>query len=146
MTGSSNIRNPILVSYVAKGMLPYHGLGSGIKRALEEWPAIDFADDHDGCLFTATIHRKPVEELELADKGVFVVQMQGQEGFLSGQPDPINDLLKAIKADPSADYQTLAQVLGVSEATIKRNIQKLKQQSHLRRVGSKKTGRWEILE
>ena len=29
-TGNSNIRNPILVSYVAKGLLPYHGLGSGI--------------------------------------------------------------------------------------------------------------------
>ena len=26
-----------------------------------------FADDHDGCLFTATVHRKPVDELELAD-------------------------------------------------------------------------------
>jgi len=37
-TGNSNIRNPILVSYVAKGLLPYHGLGSGIKRALSRWP------------------------------------------------------------------------------------------------------------
>jgi len=37
-TGNSNIRNPILVSYVAKGLLPYHGLGSGIKRALDQWP------------------------------------------------------------------------------------------------------------
>lgn len=30
--GNSNTRNPILVSYVAKGLLPYHGLGSGIQR------------------------------------------------------------------------------------------------------------------
>ena len=65
--GNSNIRNPILVSYVAKGLLPYHGLGSGIKRALEKWPAIDFTDDHDGCLFTATVYRKAVEELDLVD-------------------------------------------------------------------------------
>jgi len=54
-TGNSNIRNPILVSYIAKGILPYHGLGSGIQRALDKWPDIDFADDHDGCLFTATV-------------------------------------------------------------------------------------------
>jgi len=27
--GNFNIRNPILVSYIAKGMLPYRGLGSG---------------------------------------------------------------------------------------------------------------------
>ena len=50
-TGNSNIRNPILASYIAKGLLPYHGLGSGTKRAQEKWPAIDFADDHDGRLF-----------------------------------------------------------------------------------------------
>jgi len=59
--GNSNIRNPILVSYVAKGLLPYHGLGSGIKRALEKWPTIDFTDDHDGGLFTATVHRRPTK-------------------------------------------------------------------------------------
>jgi ATP-dependent DNA helicase RecG len=42
--GNSNIRNPILVSYVAKGLLPYRGLGSGIKRAMEDWPEIEFTD------------------------------------------------------------------------------------------------------
>jgi len=51
-TGNSIIRIPILVSYIAKGLLPYRGLGSGIKRALEAWPEIDFFDDRDGCLFT----------------------------------------------------------------------------------------------
>jgi ATP-dependent DNA helicase RecG len=51
-SGISNILNPILVSSVAKGILPYKGLGSGIKRALDDWPEIDFADDQDGCLFT----------------------------------------------------------------------------------------------
>jgi ATP-dependent DNA helicase RecG len=62
-TGNSNIRNPILVSYAAKGLLPYHGLGSGIKRALAEWPEIDFTDDRDGSLFTVIIHRKPMEQM-----------------------------------------------------------------------------------
>ena len=56
--GNSNIRNPILVSHVAKGLLPYRGLGSGIKRALEQWPQIEFTDNQEGCLFTATIQRK----------------------------------------------------------------------------------------
>lgn len=139
--GNSNIRNPILVSYVAKGLLP-HGLGSGIKRALEKWPSIDFADDHDGCLFTATVHRKPVEELDLADKGA----LTGQAVDLSGHADPINDLLSVLRTDPSADYAILAERLEVSEATVKRNIQKLKQQNRIRRIGSKKTGHWDVLE
>ncbi len=58
VAGNTNIRNPILVSYIAKGMLPYKGLGSGIKRALESWPAIDFKDDRDGAMFSAIIYRK----------------------------------------------------------------------------------------
>ena len=141
-TGNSNIRNPILVSYIAKGLLPYHGLGSGIKRALEKWPAIDFIDDRDGCLFTAAVHRKPLEELELADKGALTGQVAG----LSCHSDLINDLLNALRAEPSAGYAKLAERLEVSEATIKRNIQKLKQQNRIRRIGSKKTGHWEVIE
>lgn len=139
--GNSNIRKPILVSYAAKGLLPYHGLGSGIKRALEKWPAIDFTDDHDGCLFTATVRRNPVEDLDLTDNGALTGQLAG----LSGHADRINDLLIALNAEPSADYASLASRLGVSEATVKRNIQKLKQQNRIRRVGSKKTGHWEIV-
>jgi ATP-dependent DNA helicase RecG len=137
--GNSNIRNPILVSYVAKGLLPYHGLGSGIKRALAEWPEIDFSDDRDGCLFTVTIHRKPVEELMLVEKGALKARIKGQ-------PDLVNDLLNTLRVDPTADYLSLAHTLGVSEATVKRHIQKLKQLDRLRRVGSRKTGHWKVLE
>ena len=82
-TGNSNIRNPILVSYIAKGLLPYHGLGSGIKRALENWSNIEFSDDRDGCLFTATVHRKPVGELALA--GDSSVKTSGKTEKASGK-------------------------------------------------------------
>ena len=37
------------------------------QNALEQWPQIDVADDHDGCLFRVTVTRKPVEELDLVD-------------------------------------------------------------------------------
>jgi ATP-dependent DNA helicase RecG len=55
--GISNIRNPILISHVSKGLLPYRGFASGIPRALKEWPLIEFTDDREGCLFTAIVHR-----------------------------------------------------------------------------------------
>jgi ATP-dependent DNA helicase RecG len=57
-TGNSNIRNPILASFASK-LLPYRGLGTGILRALREYPAIEFESDRDGNLFRVTIHRKP---------------------------------------------------------------------------------------
>ncbi len=56
-SGVSNIRNPILASYGTK-ILPYRGLGSGIRRALEAYPHIDFIDDRDGNRFIVTIYRK----------------------------------------------------------------------------------------
>ncbi|QQZ27450.1 ATP-dependent DNA helicase RecG [Thiothrix subterranea] len=55
--GNSNLRNPILASFIAKKLLPYRGLGSGILRALEAWSQIDFKDDREGCLFTVTVWR-----------------------------------------------------------------------------------------
>ena len=141
--GNSNIRNPILVSYVAKGLLPYHGLGSGIKRALEKWPAIDFADDHDGCLFTATVHRKSVDELDLADRGAIKVQDAPVKASLSGLQ---GQLLDFIRSNPSVSYDELAGMTQKDRTTVMRNIGKLKDAGILRRVGSKKTGHWEVME
>ena len=54
--GISNVRNPILHSYATK-LLPYRGLGSGIKRALRAYPKIEFLDDREGNVFRVTIHR-----------------------------------------------------------------------------------------
>ncbi|OED39949.1 ATP-dependent DNA helicase RecG [Chromatiales bacterium (ex Bugula neritina AB1)] len=53
--GNSNIRNPVLASFATK-LLPYRGLGSGIRRAIRAYPAISFVEDRDGNMFTATVH------------------------------------------------------------------------------------------
>ena len=129
-----NIRNPILVSYVAKGMLPYHGLGSGIKRALDARRQIDFTDDREGCLFTATVRRTPVEELKL----------------FSGSPKTSEKtsekILTALHLDGTLTIADLAAMVGVTERTIERNIKRLQEQNHLRRVGPDKGGYWEVVE
>ena len=54
--GNSNMRNPILASFAAK-LLPYRGLGSGLLRALREWPEIELIDDRGGNLFKAIVAR-----------------------------------------------------------------------------------------
>lgn len=56
-TGNSNIRNPILASFATK-ILPYRGLGNGIRRALKEYPAIDLIDDKGSNLFKVVIKRR----------------------------------------------------------------------------------------
>lgn len=54
--GNSNTRNPVLASF-AYQILPYRGFGSGILRALKNYPHIEFIDDHEGNLFTCIIKR-----------------------------------------------------------------------------------------
>jgi ATP-dependent DNA helicase RecG len=55
-SGNSNIRNPVLASFATR-LLPYRGLGNGVRRALKAYPDIDFIDDRDGNLFQCTIRR-----------------------------------------------------------------------------------------
>lgn len=53
-SGNSNIRNPILASFATR-LLPYRGLGNGIRRALKAYPNIEFIDDRANALFKAII-------------------------------------------------------------------------------------------
>jgi len=127
-TGNSNIRNPILASFVAKKILPYRGLGSGIRRALEAWPDIDFVDDRDGDTFIASVQR-----------------IKGQD-MITGAP--LNDLqsqiLEQIRQKATISYDELASVTGKDRSTVRRNVGKLKDKGLLQRIGSKKTGYWEV--
>ena len=115
--------NPILVSYVAKGLLPYHGLGSGIKRALEQWPQIDFTDDREGCLFTATVSRTIAASSVKTEEQIL--------GYLSEKTE--------------LTIPDLAEALGLSTRAVEKQIAKLRKSGRLRRVGSRKAGRWEVL-
>jgi predicted HTH transcriptional regulator len=130
--GISNIRNPILVSFVAKGLLPYHGLGSGIKRAIEGWPDIDFIDDREGCLFTVTVHRK---EHAVPQKS---------SGKSSGKTE--HQVLSFLAERPEMTIPQLAEALDITTRGVEKQIAKLRREGHLRRVGPAKGGYWEIVE
>ncbi len=54
--GISNIRNPILASFAAR-LLPYRGLGNGIRWAIKAHPRIEFTDDRAGNQFKVVIRR-----------------------------------------------------------------------------------------
>lgn len=120
--------------------MPFRGLGTGVRRALQDWPQIQFIDDQDGCLFTTLVERQKIKSKEI--KVHF---------------DPINDplkmkltkiqtlLLEILRENPLMDCEGVAAKLGKDRSTVKRNIQQLKSLGILRRLGSKKTGYWELL-
>ncbi|MEK8053100.1 Fic family protein [Ideonella sp. DXS22W] len=54
--GKTNRRNPTLSEHAFR-LLPYRGMGSGIPRALDEWPQIELVDEMSGNQFTARVQR-----------------------------------------------------------------------------------------
>lgn len=105
-TGNSNIRNPILISYVAKGLLPYHGLGSGIKRAIGQWPDIDFLDDRDGCLFTAVVHRKMIDE----------------QRTIESSPKTEERIINLITENSSITTEEIGEIIGITKRAVLKQI------------------------
>jgi Fic family protein len=59
--------------------------------------------------------------------------------------DPIKErLFQAVLQDGTLNYAEYAAIIGVSEATVKRRLGELKKEGAIIRVGSNKTGHWEI--
>lgn len=143
-TGNSNIRNPILVSYIAKGLLPYKGIGSGIKRALEDWQEIDFIDNREGNLFVVTVQRsaiktsgKPVKSGKTSEKTSEKIDSSKKTSEKTS-----GKIITQIYQNYHITIQELAVIIGVTERSIERNIQKLRQSGQLKRIGGRKGGHW----
>lgn len=158
--GNSNIRNPILISYAAKGLLPYHGIGSGILRALNSWPDIDFEDDRENSCFRAIVRRplRPAENSgdlapEIAPERQKLHQKYLSDATLRNIAPKIAPkiapeifvLLENIAANPHITAAELAAILNVSRRTVLSRMSMLKQKGILRRIGPSKGGHWEIL-
>ena len=133
--GNSNIRNPILASFAFKGILPYRGLGTGIRRALADWPHISFVDDREGNQFKVTVFRAP------DPKADDLTQMNMPKKSV----DPKKKVVLLLRNDPKASYERLAIQMNVSASTIKRLIQELKNEGEINRTGAKRGGTWEVL-
>lgn len=59
--------------------------------------------------------------------------------------DTVSDTVKCIKANPKVTLDDLVVHLGKSRSTVARIIRQLREKGVIRRVGSDKTGYWEIL-
>ena len=123
--GNSVIRNPVLASFAAKGVLPYRGLGTGIRRALADWPAVDLIDDRDACTFTADRPTGTDREmhLECGRNAPINAPITGQNAPINLPGNaPLTDvqrsMLALIAADPGISYDALAATLGRDRTTV----------------------------
>ncbi len=114
MIEPGSVKESDLKAIIAKGLLPYRGFGSGIKRALEAWPEIDFIDDRDGCLFTATVHRKAVES---SVKGSV-----DTDGSPKSSEKSSEKILIMLKVEPELAAKGIARRLGISPLAVEKKI------------------------
>jgi ATP-dependent DNA helicase RecG len=89
-------------------------------------------------LFTATVHRKAVEDLELVNIT--------PEGSLKSSPKTEEQILELMRGDASITTEQLDGVLGITKRAVLKQVEKLKEQGRLRRVGPAKGGHWEVIE
>ena len=163
-TGNANLRNPILASFVAKGLLPYHGLGTGIRRALDAWPDIEFRDDREGNLFTAVVQRhtsdarlstngseEPTKNSEISSEKSSEKSGKSSEIIPSPSPETSEKLLSTaekiltlLRAHPELSARQMAETLKISSRTVEKHLADLRQKGKLRRVGPAKGGHWEL--
>lgn len=106
--------------------------------ALETWPDIDFTDDRDGCLFTATVHRKPASELRVVT-GRF-------ESSETSSEKSSEKILRLMKAHPSISAAEIGRQIGITPRAVEKQLAVLRKAGVIRRIGPAKGGHWEVIE
>lgn len=66
------------------------------------------------------------------------------DGVTDGVTDGEKMILMLLAEDPAYSYQMLADKLGISRKTISERVKSLKDKGILKRIGTNKSGYWEI--
>lgn len=144
IAGSTNLRNPILSSFAARGVLPYRGLGSGISRSLSLWPHIRFRDDREGLQFSAIVYREPVDMETAGEPGIPYVSRE----LPSPDKNKINHrkltVMEQLSRNPSMTVDELSQFLGMSRRATLYVLDSLKKEGLILRKGPAHGGYWEV--
>ena len=173
LAGNSNLRNPILASFVAKGLLPYRGLGSGVPRAIETWPQISFRDDREGNFFITVItrntnmtekHSSNIMEVHSNIAQYDITEARNTKymsekisllseklHYLSEKNSRVTEKLSEkiiviLLQEPNTTIQNLVERLNVSSRTVERNLKRLQEQKRLKRIGPDKGGHWHVIK
>lgn len=153
LAGNTNIRNPVVASYVAKGVLPYWGLGSGMRRIQAAWKNIQFVDDKTGVQFKAVISREqacppviqdPNEGINASNGGInegINASSGGICGGINASGEGITVvILKSIWGKPGIRVPEIASEVSRSKKTVERVVARLREHGLIEYRGSKKTG------
>ena len=126
----------------ATNALHYRGIGSGIVRILAEYPEIELANDVNGKEFKVIILRKKhLKSTQENGKSTQENKKSTQENKKSTQ----ETILHILMENPKTNRKELAEIIGLSEDGIKKQLAKLKKEGLLERIGSTKAGYWKVI-
>ena len=159
-SGVSVARNPILFTFATKE-IPYRGIGSGIQRALELYPNIEFKNDIEANDFVSIVRyggvnalpqgvNTPPKEQNTPPRGVNTPpkeQNTPPRGVNTPPSEAEKTVLELIREHPGERIPFFVELTGCAERTIERAIARLKSEpAKIEFRGAPKTGGYYILE
>ncbi|MBI5529240.1 MAG: putative DNA binding domain-containing protein [Deltaproteobacteria bacterium] len=140
----SILRNPLIAETLFKSK-DIEKWGSGLKRIADECAehrvAVKFEVIKTG--FLVTFARTPVE----ADGGPRLTDTRkGRRGSTEKSSEKSSEkILRLIGMNPDISAKELAQQVGLTSRAVEKQIDRLKKDGRLRRVGPDKGGHWEVV-
>lgn len=142
----SRTRNKLIAEafYLTKDIEKY---GSGyirIRREIKEYPTmkVEYRELGDGFLVEIKYEKQKLSSRTEADVVDGVV-----DGVVNGVVNTrLNKIIELIKSDKAVSASQIAKALNISSRTVQRDIDKLKKQKRIMRIGSEKGGHWKINE
>ena len=122
--GVSVARNSVIFTFATKE-IPYRGLGSGIKRALELYPNIEFENRVDVEDFVAVVKYGGVNDtVNTSGDTVNTLgdTVNATGDTVNGDCDTVNEVVKIVRSNPGIRMPELIKLTGRSRVTISRQL------------------------
>lgn len=156
-SGKTFQRNPYMATF-ATNALHYRGIGSGIVRILAEYPEIEIVNDVSGKEFKVIVWRKEyristqkisnstqISTQKVEDSTQTSIQ-KAENSTQKTEGSTQEQILNILREYPQTTRKELANIIGITEDGIKKQLANLKKEGMIERIGADNGGHWEVIE
>ncbi|MBS3771147.1 MAG: winged helix-turn-helix transcriptional regulator [Bacteroidales bacterium] len=151
--GRSLPRNPLLFGLMQRMNL-VEKIGSGLMRiqnAVKEYGLPDMELEADGNWFRIIFKRKRANTDQEQEGGEGGMKGGTESGTKSGMnkidiSDRQKEVLHIIEENPRITIDEISKIMKINRSAVQKHIEKLKEKDVITRIGSQKSGYWEILK
>ena len=131
-------RNPIICDLFSRLKL-MERRGSGLRKIIDQYPEDAVPSFH-------STEQSFVVTLKNLNYAKLSTPHGDEVGVDNGDENKINLILNAISEDPKITQKNMAIKTGLSKRTVSREIRELRDTGVIRRIGSDRSGYWEIVK